>query len=164
MWVSELSLVCFQHSETWKQRFSLSLSLEWVWLIWRYKQREQIKLFFVNKSCECVFVTPYKITAFWRPMAEKQFLVANGVGGVGGAQTSPSLRVCATVSCALHSMARSRTYADQSAGSRLVFEKGLKNAQTGGAGRNSTYFLGWIGGGGGQQARLFVSFFQLSDS
>lgn len=75
-------------------------------------------------------------------MAEKQFLVANGVGGVGGAQTSPSLRVCATVSCALHSMARSRTHAAQSAGSRLVFEKGLKNAQTGGAGRNSTYF--WV--------------------
>lgn len=45
------------------------------------------------------------------------------------------------VAC-VHSMASSLTHTSfETAGSRLAIEKGLKNAQMGGAGRKATFFL-----------------------
>lgn len=45
---------------------------------------------------------------------------------------------------------------------RLAFEKRLKNAQFGWSGKKiDLFFLVCIGGGGEQQARLFVSFFPV---
>lgn len=67
------------------------------------------------------------------------------------------------VAC-VHSMASSLTHTSfETAGSRLAFEKGLKNAQMGGAGRKVTFLFELVEEVDNKQDSLFL-FFQLSDS